>query len=214
MDPEKTTQSESSEPETTEPETTEPEATEPDSIPVESEEYYNPDAVKEEPQEEPQEVTAEDEHILAELLEKHKQIEEACQKELEDETAAYLQDAENNLNIFKTWMEPNLATPNSYKLFLENFDPEYRSSLFENISEYFNDSELVTDEVLFDFKVLIISILRNHKKFKSYLTDLTLDTSSSSTNLRLIKAKQTFKIFVGDEFLCYFKENGNDYYVS
>jgi len=212
MDPEKTTQSES----------------------VESEEYYNPDETnnesptepQEEPQKEPQtespvepqeelqEVTAEDENILAELLEKHKQIEEACQKELEDETAAYLQDAENNLNIFKTWMEPNLTIPNAYKLFLENFDPEYRSSLFENISEYFNDSELVTDEVLFDFKVLIISILRNHKKFKSYLTDLKLDTNDNSTNLRLIKAKQTFKIFVGDEFLCYFKENGNDYYVS
>lgn len=160
------------------------------------------------------EITADDENILAELLVKHKQIEEACQKEIESEAERYLEDATNNICIFKTWMEQNLTTPNTYKAFSENFDQEYRSSLFGNICEFFNDNELLSDDMLFYFKVLIVSILKSHKKFKSYLSDLTCDIKTKSTNLRLIKAKQTFKIFIGDEFLCYFKENGNDYYVS
>jgi len=180
-------------------------------------EYYNPDTVETQtvpPPDATSEPSVEDEKILSELLEKHKLIEEACQKEIADETAQHLADATNNFGIFKTWMEQNMSTQDLYKVFLVTFDQEYRSSLFDNICEFFSDSELVSDDFLFYFKMLIISILRNHKKFKSYLSSLTINTENQTTNLRLIKAKQTFKIFIEDEFLCYFKENGNDYYVS
>ena len=190
-------------------------------------EYYNPDNVEtplktpegETLEEQTRGASVEDEQILSELLEKHKSIEEAYQKEIADETAQHVQDADNNYGIFRTWMEQalldqSLSNQSLYKVFLETFDQEYRTNLFDNICEFFNDSELVSDKFLFHFKMLIISVMKNNKKIKSCLSSLTIDIENQTTNLRLIKAKQTFKIFIEDEFLCYFKENGNDYYVS
>jgi hypothetical protein len=158
--------------------------------------------------------SVEDEKILAELLEQHKIIEDSYEKEMAAELEKRLEEANINFNIFSKWMSLNLKGTGLYKSFIAKFDTEYRMAFFSNVSDFFSDNKLVTDTLLFYFKVLIFDMLKTHKKFKSCVTEITIDHDTQKTNLRLIKAKQTFKIFINDELLCYFKENGNDYYLS
>jgi len=161
-----------------------------------------------------------DEKELAELMEQKKLLEknETDEKEAEEklkrEIEQHIEDAHNNINIFTTWMETNQSQKQLYKCFGEDFSVEYRSALFENICEFFKDDTFVTDNVIFYWKVMVVNLLSQSKKYKSYIDNLVLDTKTKETNIRLVKEKYIFRCFIDDEHLCYFKENGNDYYVS
>ncbi|AYV85113.1 MAG: hypothetical protein Satyrvirus4_10 [Satyrvirus sp.] len=147
---------------------------------------------------------------LQDLLDKKKLIEENIEENKEQST----EDLNNNLNIFTTWMKKNYADKYLYKSFVDNFHAEYRSQLFENVYDFFKNESFVTDEILFYWKLIIICLIKNHKKFKLCLDDLVLDMDSKETNLRLVKDKHIFKCFIDKEQICFFKENSNDYYVS
>ena len=169
------------------------------------------------------------EQQLKELLFYKKSIElqeenERVEKELLiKQQEQHKEDCKNNINIFSNWMEDkinmNLMSDkmdknNLYTLFKQQFDVKYRTDLFENICEYFNDLSFVTDDILFYWKYIAICLLKSSKKYKYYLGDLVFETYIKETNFRLVKEKYIFRCFIGDESLCYFKENGNDYYVS
>ena len=157
---------------------------------------------------------SDDEKELAELLEKHKQIDRANNEQLEKELQQLVENAKNNLNIFSTWMSENIKNKNIYEDFRNQFDAEYRSDLFENMCEYFMDSTMVSEDLVFYWKYLIIALLKTSKKYKSYSSELVVDENDKKTNLALVKEKYIFRCFINGEHLCYFKENGNDYYVS
>ena len=136
--------------------------------------------------------------------------EAALQKKLEEHVA----DANNNLNIFLTWITQNLNESDIYKLFSENFTSEYRVDLYENICEFFNDESMVSDDILFYWKFIVTILMKSSKKYKSYLGDLIFDLDTHNTNMVLVREKHIFRCFIADEPICYFKENGSDYYVS
>ena len=126
----------------------------------------------------------------------------------------HIENTANNFNIFLTWIKQNLGEKNLYKSFSDNFTSEYRVELYEGISEFFNDELMVTDDILFYWKFIVVTLMRSSRKYKSYIDDLIFDLETRNTNVVLVKEKHIFRCFVADEPICYFKENGNDYYVS
>lgn len=146
--------------------------------------------------------------ILADLIHQKEQLEISMQ---------HIQDVENNLAIFTTCMRAILKEPsklNLYDAFSQNFDMGYRSSLFENVCEFFKNEEFITDEILFYWKLLIVCLLKSSRRYKTRIDDLVLDMENQSTNLRLVREKYTIRCFINDEHICYFKDNGDAYYVS
>ena len=134
----------------------------------------------------------------------------SLQKKMEE----HIENTANNFNIFLTWIKQNLGEKNLYKSFSDNFTSEYRVELYEGISEFFNDELMVTDDILFYWKFIVVTLMRSSRKYKSYIDDLIFDLETRNTNVVLVKEKHIFRCFVADEPICYFKENGNDYYVS
>lgn len=161
-----------------------------------------------------------EEEELAQLLMQKQHLQEVVKEQEEDqeriklEIMQHIEDVQNNLNIFTTWAKDNVAKPNLYVLFYNNFGVEYRISLFENICEFFKDDSFVTDEILFYWKCIVVSLLQTSKKHKSSLDDLEFDINALQTNLRMVREKYIYRCFIGEEPICYFKENGTDYYVS
>lgn len=144
------------------------------------------------------------------LLKQTKSINENFKNELNE----YLEEVKNNINIFSTWFKSSLLDENILDGFNNNFLLEYRIQLFEQICQFFQNESIVTDQVLFYWKYIVISYLRNSKKYKHCLEDLEIDLINQTTNLRMVKQKSIFRCFIDDEPICYFKENGNEYYTS
>lgn len=158
--------------------------------------------------------TESDSEIIQDLIEKRRLLENDAKKKLEQEITQKLEDAKNNFNIFRIWAQNNLSAANLYSIFCENFDVKYRMDLYQNVNEYFMDDVVVDTEFLFYWKFLILSILKNHKRYRSYLSGLEIDVDNKTCNLALVRDRAVFRCFLNEEPLCYFKENGNDYYVS
>lgn len=141
--------------------------------------------------------------------------EEAAEKAmLQKKMEEHIENTTNNFNIFLTWIKQNLDDRNLYKSFSDNFTSEYKNELYEGICEFFNDEWMVTDDILFYWKFMVVTLMRSSRKYKSYIDDLIFDLKTRDTNVVLVKEKHIFRCFVADEPICYFKENGNDYYVS
>jgi hypothetical protein len=157
---------------------------------------------------------------LEKLLKQKQELDENARKEREAEEQfkremeQHIEDTQNNLGIFLSWMRDCTNKKNLYKDFCRDFSSEYRSLLFENICEFFKDEKFVTDEILFYWKYMVVFLLRTSKKYKSGLENLIFNFENKETNFRIVKEKYIFKCFIGEEQLCYFKENGTDYYVS
>ncbi|AGC02042.1 hypothetical protein H012_gp417 [Acanthamoeba polyphaga moumouvirus] len=115
---------------------------------------------------------------------------------------------------FITWMRENKNNDNLYKSFSDIFSSEYRTSLYENIIKYFHNEEVITDEFLIYWKLLIIDIIKNNKRHKHNMEYININLDTQITNLRLDKEKGVFRCLVDNNSICFFKENGNDYYVS
>lgn len=169
----------------------------------------------------------EEEKILAELLEQKKKLNELKQQEEEEENfkrefEQHMEDVKNNINIFLTWSNEHYTEDDFYKNFSKNFSKDYRMALFENICNFFKDENIITDDVLWYWKILIINIIKSHKKYKYYIDnkneyfdeDFIFDINNRTTNLNIVKEKHILRCFVGENPLCYFKENGNEYYAS
>ena len=149
-----------------------------------------------------------------EKLDIEKMKEELAQKQLEESIQKNIMDVHNDLAIFVTWMQYSFNKENLYDDFHKNFDEEYRTCLFENVCKYFKNEEFITDEILFYLKCIIFCLLKASRKYKTRIDSLNFDINNRSTNLRLVREKYTIRCFVDDEHLCYFKDNGNIYYVS
>ncbi|QGR54031.1 hypothetical protein [Moumouvirus maliensis] len=115
---------------------------------------------------------------------------------------------------FITWMKENKDNENLYKTFSNIYSCEYRTQLYENIIKYFNDEQVITDEFLVYWKLLVIDLIKNNRRHKHYIKNITIDLDNHTSNLRLDKEKGVFKCFLDGNYICFFKENGNDYYVS
>ena len=132
---------------------------------------------------------------LALLLEQKKQIEENIKKEQKAEEEQkreienHIEDVRDNINIFLRWIQGSTEEKNINKKFCEDFSVEYRVALFENICEFFNYETLVTNDVLFYWKLIIMDLLRVSKKYKSYVSDIIFDIETKETNLALKKEK-------------------------
>ena len=129
-----------------------------------------------------------------------------------------IQEVTNTFDIFKVWMSLNLRSDHIYNLFQTQFDAVFRSNLFEYVFQNFNDDDLLNDDCMFYLKVLVIDLIRNSKKCKHNMVDITCDFETKTSNLSLVREKYMFKCFVDIDGLsdqvCYLKENGNEYYVS
>lgn len=151
---------------------------------------------------------------LLELLNVKKNLTQTIEKEnLEnkDELQVYLA-------IFLKWIKyyvsTNVKKEEIYNKFSLEFDCVYRMKLFEIFCNYFNDESIVTDDVLFYWKYFVFCITSVNKKYNADIKDVIFSFTEKTTNFRLVKVKHIFRIFIDDDPLCYFKENGNDYYVS
>ena len=164
------------------------------------------------------------ERELQKILEQKRKIEEMKLQEIEEERLLdqqydkHLQDAKLNVTKFLNWAKNynlNRDQKNDiYMDFCRDFISKDRIALFENICEFFKDENIVTNEIIFYWKMLIIALLKSNRKYKNCIDDLTCDLTNKSTNLNIIKEKYMFKCFVQKNYMCLFKENGNDYYVN
>jgi hypothetical protein len=136
------------------------------------------------------------------------------EEQLQIELEQHNEDVKNNLAIFLHWIKINYSSKELYKNFCDDFSEQYRTELFENICEFFRDETFVSDEILFYWKCIVAHLLKNSKKYRSYIGDLIFDYEKQTTNLKVVREKYIFKCFIDDEQICYFKENGTDYYVS
>jgi hypothetical protein len=161
-----------------------------------------------------EEFSAEQLKEIAELKAKFAQIEEENEKEETEQERLRMIDVQNTFDIFKVWMAMNLKTDNIYKLLSTQLDAHFRSNMFEYLVHFFSEEEIITDECLFYFKVIVADLIRTNKKFKHDSKDIVIDLDAKTCNLSLVKEKYMFKCLINDEQLCYFKENGNDFYVS
>lgn len=161
-----------------------------------------------------------DEMILAKLTQQKKLLEEEqavelkAQQEMELAIQQHIEDVQNNIGIFVTWMQTSYKDKNLPESFQNSFDDDYRSKLFENICEFFKHEEYITDEVLFYLKCIIVCLLKASRKYRTCLDKLEFDIETQETNLRLVRDKYNIRCFIADEHICYFKDNGNLYYVS
>lgn len=155
--------------------------------------------------------------ILKDLIATKQQLDNSeadKQKEIDNIVKQQTAEVKNNLGIFETWMQNSYTDPVLYTKFHSAFSDEYRTKLFDNICEFFRNEEFITDEILFYIKCVIVCLLNTNRRFKSRISELKFDTTNRTTNLRLVREKYTIRCFIEDEHLCWFKDNGDSYYVS
>lgn len=153
---------------------------------------------------------------LEKLLLQRQELEEAEEEErqFQLELQKHIEDTKNNYDTYIRWIIDNDTNPNLYQDFCKVHDSEFRINLYNGINEFFNNAEMVNDDVLFYWKIMVVHFLRTSRKYKSSLNDLIFDLPNMDTNLVLVKEKCMFRCYIGEEPLCYFKENGTDYFAS
>ncbi|AKI80055.1 hypothetical protein [Niemeyer virus] len=125
-----------------------------------------------------------------------------------------LENAKKDIETFKNWFKDKTDDSNVYNVFESTFGPEFRSQLYEYINEFFNNNDIVTDQLLAYWKILIRNIMRLNRKYQVIASKINVDENTHDSNLKLFKEKSMFRCFMDEEPICYFKENGNNYYVS
>ena len=141
-----------------------------------------------------EELRLEKERELSVLKEKFAKIEEARLRE-EEQNALMIQEVTNTFDIFKAWMVLNLRSDRIYNLFQTQFDAVFRSNLFEYVFQNFNDDDLLNDDCMFYLKVLVIDLVRNSKKYKHNMVDITCDFETKTSNLSLVREKIHVQMF-------------------
>ena len=154
-----------------------------------------------------------DKIMMAEL---EKNLLQQKKKEEEDNAIeeARVADAINLFEIFNSWYEMNKKVENLIEKFNKDLTQDFRMNLYEFLYDYMEDEKIVTDVTIFNMKMIIYYLIKTHKKFSEDSKEITFDIDKKTTNLYLTRQKHIFKCYVGDSELCYFKENGNFYYVN
>lgn len=117
-----------------------------------------------------------------------------------------------NLNIFQKWItgtDPSIAYENFIK-----FSDEYQIDLYDALNAYYNNVDIVTDDMMYFFKIVIYEYIKNSPKTSEFSSSITFSHDDKKTNLGLIKTKCIFQCTVGSTVLCYFKHNGNIFYIN
>jgi hypothetical protein len=125
-----------------------------------------------------------------------------------------VQNAKENIDIFVKWMSDNYTSEQLYFDFAKSFPNKFLLDLYWDMCNHFMNGELVSDDAVFYWKLIIISLLKKHKYLSNELDDLVLDIDNKYCNIKLVQPKNIFRIFIKNRSICYFKENGNEYYVS
>ena len=153
---------------------------------------------------------------------------ELTEEELQQLLLQELETAKKNLSLFTDWIAAtiqilagDLSSPDIkinassvYQMFEKDFNDEYRNKLFDTFCDHFSNEEIVTDDILFYWKFIVICLLQTNRKFRFRLEEIECNLHDRTTNLRMVKEKYMFRCFIAEDHLCYFKENGNCYYVS
>lgn len=122
-------------------------------------------------------------------------------------------DINDNINIFLNWIKKFIDNENMGEVFTEIFPKKYRMKLFKNMLD-FSGSEVIGEEHVFYWKMLIFYYLKHNKKYQEYIKYVKYSLEKKETNIKIEKFKRIFKCYINSEFICYFKENGNEYYTS
>lgn len=133
----------------------------------------------------------------------------------EDDSELFIEETKTNLNIFlqfMQFMQTYHQEKTLIKNFYDNFDSAYRSKLYDNICAYFEDDDIVTDEIIFYWKLLVVNLI-NQSKHAHLAKKIEVDFSNKVINLKLVKKKCLFECYLEGEHVGYFKDNGNNYYV-
>jgi hypothetical protein len=104
---------------------------------------------------------------------------------------------------------------NLYKLFTDSFSEKIRMDFFTTLYYFFNDENIVTDEILFGWKMFTVYLmLRNKRYTETILENANFNIDEKTCSLRFVADKHMFKCFLNNDQVCYFKENSVDIYVS
>jgi hypothetical protein len=139
---------------------------------------------------------------------------------IKDTINQVLSDTDNTtINEFKTWIEPIVNEMGSdlypiYPNFVKNFPADFRSRLFDQIYTYFLDDTIITDEIVYYFKLLVISVIEYTAKYRELFQIIRFNQDSMTSNLKLIPKKGIFLCTVDNIHHANFKDNGNIYYIT
>lgn len=164
-----------------------------------------------------------DDNILETLLKQNKILQEAESESgsesepncAEDDNIVIVQ---SNLDTFATWMRNRLAVTSElhklYSEFCSAFSADIRINLFEQIHQYFHNESIVTDDIIFYWKCIVVCLISISKKYKMYVDDIDISVKERTNNITLVVSKYIFRCFINAAPVCTLKENGTDYYLS
>lgn len=129
-------------------------------------------------------------------------------------TEEAIAEMKDNLTIFSVWISKLKSTTDIYNKFTKRFSSKYQVDLYESINYFFHKRNYVTDDMLYHLKLIVYDLIMINKNLADIARLIVFVPETKSTNLTLVNIKSMFKCFVGDEFICYFKENGEAFYVN
>ena len=108
----------------------------------------------------------------------------------------------------------------TYRSYEQTVESDVRNNIFDQLSKFYSDENVVTDDVLYAFKKLLLNMLQTSKKYKSSVEDLVLTETES--NMLVEHNKGVFRVYVRDNnnekvpprHVCYVKNNGDNYYLT
>lgn len=122
-------------------------------------------------------------------------------------------DAKSYFDAFVAWMS-TADKVDLYKNFVKRFDENYRAQLYKYISKFFKMTTIVTDDIIYYWKLLIIDLVNSSKRYKHYADEITIDAVTKTTPLTILCTKEVFACYQNDVLIFYFKESNGDYYLS
>lgn len=141
-------------------------------------------------------------------------LSELMNGKLNSQLSSVTTDAKSVINRFVDWMYNNYQDQYLYPKFVENFDQAFIIELFETYCRSFLNTEIVSDKALIYWKLMCIHLIAKNKKYTDRVKDIYIDVENATSNLKLVIDKQMFRCYIDNERLCYFKENGYEYYTS
>ena len=154
-----------------------------------------------------------------ETLKMYRQLQEMQENENKEKYQADVKNLQTKLNVFTEYIKTNESNLSS-KMFESDLNSEIRNEIFDGISKYYSDENVVDDNILFSWKKLILNMMINSKKYKVDASEIIL--TQTDTNMRLEVNKGVFRVCISDNenekvpprHVCYVKNNGDNYYLT
>ncbi len=115
------------------------------------------------------------------------------------------------IDDFTTWIIDHVQESNLYEKFVQDYDSAQRDELYNLFYRHFN---CLSSEVLFYWKYFIGVFIKNSRKYNMHYQSIVYNFDSHIVNFYLTCNKGVFKCYIDQDHICYFKQNGTDYYVS